>query len=187
MPLDEYRFHTLPPLASSRPAKKFSWLAAAGNDTPRRPLTASIEEESTMRARIMRAAARPTNKAPAGNFTGLVLHEEVFAPEAPSRLRASRVCFTPGGRTNWHTHAVGQVLYVLSGVGRYQTQGEVVQMLLPGDTVVIPPGVKHWHGAAPDHMMAHLAMSESNEKGEATTWLEPVSDADYAKAPAKAE
>jgi quercetin dioxygenase-like cupin family protein len=53
--------------------------------------------------------------------------------------------------------------------------------------VVIPPGVKHWHGAAPDHMMAHLAMSESNEKGEATTWLEPVSDADYTKAPVKAE
>ena len=96
-----------------------------------------------MRARIMRAAARPTNKAAASNFTGLVLHEEVFAPEAPSRLRASRVCFTPGGRTNWHTHAVGQVLYVLNGVGRYQTQGEAVQVLLPGDTVVIPPGVKH--------------------------------------------
>ena len=72
---------------------------------------------------------------------------------------------------------------VASAAGRSAT----VQVLLPGDTVVIPPGVKHWHGAAPDHMMAHLAMSESNEKGEATTWLEPVSDADYAKAPAKAE
>ena len=81
---------------------------------------------------------------------------------------------------------MGQVLYVLSGVGRYQTLGEEVQVLLPGDTVVIPPGVKHWHGAAPDHMMAHLAMSESNEKGEATTWLEPVSDADYNRPPAKA-
>jgi quercetin dioxygenase-like cupin family protein len=146
---------------------------------------ASRAEENSMRARIMRAASRPTNKAPSANFGGLVLHEEVFAPEAPSRLRASRVCFTPGARTNWHTHAVGQILYVISGVGRYQTLGEDVQVLLPGDTVVIPPGVKHWHGAAPDHMMAHLAMSESNEKGEATTWLEPVSDADYAKAPAK--
>ena len=69
-----------------------------------------------MRARIMRAGARPTNEAPAANFTGLVLHDEVFAPEAPSRLRASHVSFTPGARTNWHTHAVGQVLYVLSGV-----------------------------------------------------------------------
>jgi quercetin dioxygenase-like cupin family protein len=140
-----------------------------------------------MRHRIMRAATRPTNKAPAANFTGTVLHEEVFAAEAPSRLRASRVTFTPGGRTNWHTHAVGQILYVLSGVGRYQMQGEPVQILLPGDTVIIPPDAKHWHGAAPDHMMSHLAMSESNEKGQATTWLEPVSDADYTKAPAKAE
>jgi quercetin dioxygenase-like cupin family protein len=136
-----------------------------------------------MRARIMRAAATPTKLAPAANFTGVVLHEEVFAPEAPSRLRASRVSFAPGGRTNWHTHAVGQVLYVLSGVGRYQTLGEDVQVLLPGDTVVIAPGVKHWHGAAPDHMMVHLALSETNDKGEATTWLEPVTDADYGKAP----
>jgi quercetin dioxygenase-like cupin family protein len=137
-----------------------------------------------MRERIMRAAARPTKKAPDSNFTGTVWHEEVFAPEAPSRLRASRVSFTPGGRTNWHTHAVGQVLYVLTGVGRYQALGGPVQVILPGDTVVIPPGVKHWHGAAPDHQMAHLAMSETSDKGEATTWLEPVSDADYNKAPA---
>jgi quercetin dioxygenase-like cupin family protein len=138
-----------------------------------------------MRARIMRAAERPTTKGPAANFSGVVLHEEVFAPEAPSRLRASRVSFAPGGRTNWHTHAVGQVLYVLSGVGRYQTLGEPVQAILPGDTVVIEPGVKHWHGAAPDHMMVHIALSETNEKGEATTWLEPVSDADYNTAPAR--
>ena len=140
-----------------------------------------------MRHRIMRAATRPTNKGPAANFTGTVLHEEVYAAEAPSRLRASRVTFIPGGRTNWHTHAVGQILYVVSGVGRYQMTGEAVQILLPGDTVVIPPNAKHWHGAAPDHMMCHLALSESDDKGNATTWLEPVSDADYNKAPARPE
>jgi quercetin dioxygenase-like cupin family protein len=111
----------------------------------------------------------------------------VFAPEQPSRLRATRVTFTPGARTNWHTHAVGQVLYVLSGVGRYQMEGEAVQLLLPGDTVIIPPQARHWHGGAPDHMMAHLAMSETSDTGEATTWLEPVSDADYLKVPAKVE
>ena len=77
-----------------------------------------------MRERIMRAAARPTKKAPDSNFTGTVWHEEVFAPEAPSRLRASRVSFTPGGRTNWHTHAVGQVLYVLTGSGTMTRFGE---------------------------------------------------------------
>jgi len=138
-----------------------------------------------MRSRIVRAAARPTKKAPAASFTGLVLQDEVFVPDPPSRMRASKVTFTPGARTNWHTHAVGQVLHVLSGVGRYQLEGEPVQMLLPGDTVIIPPKARHWHGGAPDSLMTHLALSETSEAGEATTWLEPVSDADYLKAPAK--
>ena len=70
-----------------------------------------------MRPRIMRAASRPTTKAEAANFVGAVLSDPVYAPEGPSRLRASRVTFMPGGRTNWHQHAVGQILYVLSGVG----------------------------------------------------------------------
>jgi quercetin dioxygenase-like cupin family protein len=73
---------------------------------------------------------------------------------------------------------------VLSGVGRYQLEGQPVQAILPGDTVVIPPNARHWHGSAPDTMMCHLAMSETDENGQATTWLEPVSDADYGKAPA---
>ena len=90
----------------------------------------------------------------------------------------------PGGRTNWHQHAVGQILYVLS-IGRYQLEGQPVQEIRPGDTVVIPPNARHWHGSAPDTMMCHLAMSETDERGKATTWLEPVSDADYGKAPAK--
>jgi quercetin dioxygenase-like cupin family protein len=138
-----------------------------------------------MRSRIIRAASRSTKKAPDSSFIGVVWQDEVFAPEGPSRMRASKVTFTPGARTNWHTHAVGQVLHVLSGVGRYQMEGDAVQVLLPGDTVVIPPKVRHWHGGAPNHMMTHLALSETSDKGEATTWLEPVSDADYLKAPAK--
>ena len=138
-----------------------------------------------MRSKIIRAAARPTKKAPQESFTGAVLQDEVFAPEAPSRMRASRVTFMPGARTNWHTHAVGQVLYVLSGVGRYQRAGGDGEVLLPGDPGVIPPIARHWHGGAPDHMMVHIALSETNEKGEATRWLEPVSEADYRKEPAK--
>ena len=80
-----------------------------------------------MKSRIMRAASRPTAKAEPANFVGMVLSDPVYAPEQPSRLRASRVSFMPGGRTNWHKHAVGQILYVLSGVGRYQLEGEPVQ------------------------------------------------------------
>ena len=125
--------------------------------------------------------------ADAANVVGDVLSDPVYAPEQPSRLRASRVSFMPGGRTNWHKHAVGQILYVLSGVGRYQLEGEPVQAIRPGDTVVIPPNARHWHGAAPDTMMVHLAMSETNDKGEATSWFEPVSDADYTKSPAKGD
>ena len=136
-----------------------------------------------MRSRIVRAGSRPTKRAPEASFTGVVWQDEVFAPESPSRLRASRVTFTPGARTNWHTHAVGQVLYVLNGVGRYQLDGEAVQALLPGDTVIIPPKARHWHGGAPDHMMMHLAISETSDTGEATSWLEPVSDADYLRPP----
>lgn len=139
-----------------------------------------------MQPRIMRAASRPTNKGAAENFVGTVLNDPVWTPEQPSRLRASRVSFTPGARTNWHKHAVGQVLYVLSGVGRYQLEGQPVQAIFPGDTVVIPPNSRHWHGAAADTMMVHLAMSETDDKGQATSWFEPVSDGDYSKVPAKA-
>jgi quercetin dioxygenase-like cupin family protein len=133
---------------------------------------------------VIRASARSTKQAPASNFTGVVYQDEILAVTAPSRMRASIVSFTPGARTAWHTHPVGQTLYCLSGVGRYQREGEPVQALHPSDTVQIPPGVRHWHGAAPDRLFSHLAMSENNDKGEGTAWFEHVSDSDYAKPPA---
>jgi len=137
-----------------------------------------------MKARIITANERATKVAPGDKFVGLVLHDQVFVPEDPSRLRVSRVTFTPGGRTNWHTHAVGQILYVISGVGRYQLEGEAVQEICAGDTVVIPPNSRHWHGAAPDQMMCHLALSESDDQGAATDWQEAVDETDYSAAPA---
>jgi quercetin dioxygenase-like cupin family protein len=136
------------------------------------------------RMTVLRATARTTRQAPAASFTGTVWMDEIVVGTSPSRMRATRVSFTPGARTNWHTHPVGQVLHVLSGVGRYQQEGQQVVALLPGDTVIIPPGARHWHGAAPDRFFVHLAMSETNDKGEGTAWLEPVSDADYSKEPA---
>lgn len=133
--------------------------------------------------KVVRAAERTTKAAPASNFTGTVFSDEVVTGTPPSRMRASVVSFTPGARTHWHTHPVGQTLYCLSGVGRVQKEGEKVQALHPGDTVLIPPGVKHWHGAAPDRLFAHLAMSENGPNGEGTAWLEAVSEADYAAKP----
>ena len=134
--------------------------------------------------KLVRAAERMTRRAPASNFSGTVFSDEVVTGVAPSKLRASVVSFTPGARTFWHTHPVGQTLYCLSGVGRVQKEGEPVQALHPGDTVLIPPGVKHWHGAAPDRLFSHLAMSETGPDGEGTTWLEAVSEEHYLAVPA---
>jgi quercetin dioxygenase-like cupin family protein len=123
---------------------------------------------------IHRAGKRPTKQAPSDNFTGVVLQDP----------RATNVHFTPGARTAWHSHPVGQVLYAVSGVGRVQLEGEDVQILYPGDTAMIPPNTRHWHGAAPDMLFTHLAMSEVSDTGEGTAWFEHVSDADYGKTPA---
>lgn len=137
-----------------------------------------------MKARIVRASEGITKEAPADLFVGQVLQDQIFVPEDPSRMRVTRVTFTPGGRTNWHAHAVGQVLYVLSGVGRFQLEGEAVQEIRPGDTVVIPPNTRHWHGASATQMMCHLALSESDDSGAATDWHEAVSDSDFLAATA---
>ena len=129
---------------------------------------------------VIRSANRKTNVQPPANFTGVVFSDEVMQGKSPSRMRASVVSFTPGGRTNWHTHPVGQTLYCLSGAGRIQFENEQVQEIRAGDTVIIPPNTRHWHGAAPDKLFSHLAMSEQTDKGEGTAWFEQVSDKDYA-------
>ena len=134
--------------------------------------------------KVIRSANRATKVAPASNFTGTVLNDEVVVGSAPSRMRASVVTFTPGARTTWHSHPVGQTLYCLSGAGRVQREGEQVQEIRAGDTVIIPPNTRHWHGSAPGKLFSHLAMSELNDKGEGTSWFEHVSDADYGATPA---
>ncbi len=133
---------------------------------------------------IKRAADRPTKPAPEENFTDQVWQDPVIVGTAPSRMRATNVSFTPGARTAWHAHPVGQTLYCVTGIGRVQLEGEPVQELHPGDTAVIPPNTRHWHGAASDRLFIHLAMSEINDKGEGTQWFEKVSDEDYLKTPA---
>src|SRR5262245_37662559 len=82
---------------------------------------------------------QPTTKGPADRFTGDVYLEGVAIGQPPSRLRVSRVRFTPGARTAWHSHAVGQTLHVLEGQGLVQARGGEVVDLRPGDTVHTPP------------------------------------------------
>jgi quercetin dioxygenase-like cupin family protein len=115
-------------------------------------------------------------------FTGTVWQEPIIDAPEPARVRAVRVSFEPGARTAWHTHPLGQTLHVLSGVGRVQKWGESVCEILPGDTVWIAPGEKHWHGASPSAGMVHLAFHEAQD-GKHVDWLEPVSDADYTATP----
>lgn len=130
---------------------------------------------------IHRNGSRPTRRGPAEWFTGAVWMDPIVTAPAPARVAAACVSFEPGARTAWHTHPLGQTLYVIHGVGRVQKQGEPVREIRAGDTVWIPPGEKHWHGAAPDHAMTHVAIQEA-VNGSAVEWLEQVSDADYTKA-----
>lgn len=135
---------------------------------------------------IHRAGGRNTIKASPDWFTGTVWQDPIIEAPEPARVRALVVAFEPGARTNWHTHPLGQTLYVLSGVGRVQKHGEPVQEIKSGDTVWIAPGEKHWHGAAPAHGMVHVAIQEALD-GKVADWLEPVSDEHYAATPGTAK
>ena len=127
---------------------------------------------------IFRAEARGAKLASAEWFTGRVWQEPVVEAPEPARLRALRVTFEPGARTNWHTHPLGQTLHVLSGVGLVGLRGMPPHLIRPGDTVWIPPCEEHWHGATPDSQMCHLAMQEAQD-GQVADWLDPVSEAEY--------
>lgn len=132
---------------------------------------------------IHRAGTRATIEASADWFTGTVWQDPINEAPEPSRARAVSVTFTPGARTNWHTHPLGQTLYVTAGVGRVQKEGEAVREISAGDTVWIPPGEKHWHGAAPTTAMTHIAIHEFDGTSH-VDWLEPVADEDYRQSPA---
>lgn len=131
---------------------------------------------------VFPAGSRPTRKATSDYFTGIVWQDPIIEAPAPARLMALRVAFEPGARTAWHTHPLGQTLHVLSGVGRVAMRGSAPRIIRAGDTVWIPPGVEHWHGAGPDTAMVHLAMQEMQD-GSAATWLEHVTDEDYLAPP----
>ena len=123
---------------------------------------------------------KPTAKAPAQAFTGDVYITPIYAGEEPSRMTVALVRFTPGARTNWHSHAVRQTLHVIEGVGLVGTRDGSVVRARAGDTVICPPGEEHWHGAAGDTFMSHLALLESLPGGvDPTAWLEPVLDYQY--------
>jgi quercetin dioxygenase-like cupin family protein len=124
-----------------------------------------------------------TNAGPRDWFTGAVYVDTVTAPSGPSRVSASSVHFTPGARTAWHTHPNGQTIYVTEGIGRCQRRGGPVEEIRPGDRVFFEPGEEHWHGAAPDRFMTHLAMLQVDEEGNAADWGVRVTDEEYGRQP----
>ena len=106
-----------------------------------------------------------TTKGPADWFTGDVYVDPVAAPAGTSTFAAAHVHFTPGARTAWHTHPHGQTIYVTEGIGRCQREGGPIEVIRPGDRVFFEPGENHWHGAAPNRFMAHIAMQQNDDTG----------------------
>ena len=135
--------------------------------------------------KILGIAERGCRRGPEDWFTGMVWIDPVVdsaAIGAGSRLQSAAVTFSPGARTAWHRHPVGQTLYVVSGLGWAQKQGEAAREIRAGDVVVIGAGENHWHGAQAGHMMVHVAMQEADESGSVVVWGAQVTDEEYGSA-----
>ena len=127
---------------------------------------------------IKRSGAQPSRKGPAEYFTGTVRVDPLFEAADPARVVGASVTFEPGARTAWHTHPLGQTLFVTAGSGRAQHWGGPIEEIRPGDVVWFAPGEKHWHGASATTAMTHIAIQERLD-GKAVDWLEKVSDEQY--------
>src|SRR5215218_5870849 len=132
---------------------------------------------------IIRSSSAETTPGSGEWFTGTVFVDTVATPSEPSRLGAASVHFIPGARTAWHSHPLGQTIYVTEGVGLCQRRGGPVEVIRPGDRVFFEPGEDHWHGAAPNRFMTHIAMQEVDDQGSPVTWGEHVTDEEYGAAP----
>jgi quercetin dioxygenase-like cupin family protein len=120
-----------------------------------------------------------TAAGPSDWFTGTVFIDPIATPSGPSHTGAASVHFAPGARTAWHTHPFGQTIYVTEGIGRCQREGGPIELIGPGDSVYFEPAENHWHGAAPNRFMTHIAMQEADDSGSPVTWGRHVSDAEY--------
>ncbi|MFF0143280.1 cupin domain-containing protein [Streptomyces sp. NPDC005227] len=124
----------------------------------------------------MEVIKRPaTAKLPAKMFTGDAWADVIYRGEEPSRARANMVRFAPCARTAWHSHSLGQTLYIVEGIALVQSRGSDIVEAHPGDVIFTPGGEEHWHGASPDRFMAHIALWEGDE----VDWLEHVTDEQY--------
>jgi len=127
---------------------------------------------------IKRIGSQPSGKGQAEYFTGNVRIDPFSQAPAPARVSVASVTFEPGARTAWHSHPLGQTLIVTAGCGKTQRWDSPLEEIRPGDVVWIPPGEKHWHGAAPTTAMTHISIVEQLE-GKSADWMEHVSDEQY--------
>ena len=127
---------------------------------------------------IRRVGSVASAKVPEEYFTGTVRVDRLFEAPEPARVTGASVTFEPGARTAWHTHPLGQTLIVTFGCGRVQREGGPIEEIRAGDIIWFPPGEKHWHGAAPDTAMSHIAIAEARD-GKVVDWMEKVSDEQY--------
>lgn len=141
-------------------------------------LSLAASASSDPPVRVTAAGSQPSVAGAAAHFSGRVRIDAPFGGPAPARAGGALVTFEPGARTAWHTHPLGQTLIVTSGRGWVQQWGSDAQEIRAGDTVWIPPGVKHWHGASSVTAMAHIAIAESVD-GSPVAWLEQVDDSQY--------
>jgi 4-carboxymuconolactone decarboxylase len=153
---------------------KSLWIAAMMFISVASPSSA----EEVQSVKVTRSGTQASTVGPAENFTGTVHIDSRFQGTGSARVGGATVTFEPGAHTAWHTHPLGQTLIVTAGTGRVQQWDGPIQEIRRGDTVWIPPGVKHWHGAAATTAMTHIAIAESLD-GNAVTWMEKVSDAQY--------
>src|SRR5947209_2713803 len=115
-----------------------------------------------------------TGRGSADWFTGVVYVDPVAEQSGSSRVAASSVHFTPGARTAWHVHPNGQTIWVTEGVGLCQRRGGSIEVIRPGDRVFFEPNEDHWHGAAPNRFMTHVAMQQGDQEGKVVTWGDHV-------------
>lgn len=112
------------------------------------------------------------------NFTGTTWLQMLVNNDSIYTTSIGNVTFEPGARTNWHKHPGGQILLVTQGIGYYQEKGKPAQLIRKGDVVKIPLNTEHWHGAAPDKSLTHIAISPNTDKGS-VVWLTSVTDEEY--------
>jgi len=170
--LTEVQLRSLITVLESNVGKKE---AANANETLAKVLGDRKAQQSIT---ITRSGSLSSSQGSAEYFTGSVMINMLFTAHEPSRTTGGLVTFEPGARTAWHAHPLGQTLIVTAGTGRIQQWGGPIEEIRQGDVVRIPPGVKHWHGAAPDTAMTHIAIQESLD-GKTADWKEQVSDEQY--------